>query len=126
MSTPLQSKYTPPGPAIPEWVDSEKFRFVTGGVTLDSAAFAADGNGDKIVESGTVIVKQANGKWAEAPADAPTIAGRYVALLWERVNLRDGDAMSGAVDEARVIGSRLPAVPSADQLAAMGGNITVR
>ena len=99
---------------------------MTGGVTLDSAAFVADGAGDKIVPSGTVIVKQANGKWAAAPADAATIAGRYVALLWERVNLRNGDEMTGALDEARVIGARLPAVPSADQLAAMGGNITVR
>lgn len=118
MATKLYAETTT-GSATPEWLDSEQYRFVTGGVTLDAATVAADGAGDKIVASGTPIVKQANGKWAVAPADAATIAGRYMALLWERVNLRGGDVATGAIDHGRVVIARLPAAPSADQQTAL-------
>lgn len=118
MSTKLYATTTS-GTATPEWLDSEQYRFVTGGVTLDAATVTADAAGDKIVASGQRIVKQANGKWAVAPADAVTIAGRYMALLWEEVNLRGGDVATGAIDHGRVITARLPGTVSADQQTAL-------
>lgn len=134
MSTPLRSTYVAPKASSPEWLDSEHYRFVTGGVTIDASAIAADGNGDKIVASGRVIVKQSNGKWKIAPDVATSSAGppavegidgRYVAILWEDVNVRNGDEMTGAIDHGRVISARLPVAITADQAAALKG-ITVR
>lgn len=104
---------------FPEWLDSEHYRFLTGGVTIDSAAIAADANGDKIVASGQRIVRAANGKWIVAPAAALDIAGRQMAILWERVNVRAGDVTTGAIDHGRVILARLPGTVSADQQTAL-------
>lgn len=93
--------------ATPIWLDTtEGLRFLVGGVTLDSAAVAADGNGDKIVQSGTPVQKNGT-KWepsGDVAADAPT------AILWQTVNLRDGDKHASAIDHARV---REPALPIA-------------
>lgn len=48
-----------------KFLDSAHVRYVRGGVTLDAAQVAADGNGLKKLAAGTFIGKQGNGKWAK-------------------------------------------------------------
>lgn len=106
------------------WLDStETLRFLPGGITLDSAAIAADGSGKKIVKSGTPIESQANGKWKVMPA-APT-AGQQYAMLWKTLDCTQGDQVGSAIDHGRVREARLPVAVVAAQKAAVPG-ITFR
>lgn len=107
----------------PVWLDTtEGLRFLVGGVTLNAAAVVADGNGDKIVKSGTPIRKNGT-KWEPAfgAASAPT------AILWETLNLRTGDKHGAALDHGRVKAAALPVVVHADaQTSLRGVGITFR
>jgi hypothetical protein len=121
MATKLYNQTTV-GTTFPEWLDSEHYRFVTGGVTIDAALVTAV-NGRKVVASGAILEKQGSGKWG--PAAATPAANAHVALLWERVDVTDGDVSTGALDHARVIIARLPAAPTAGQRTA-NSQITYR
>jgi len=121
MSTKLYATSTS-GTATPEWLDSDHYRFVTGGVTIDNTLVTAVG-GVKRLASGSIIAKQAGGKWG--PAGATPAAGTYVAILWETVDVTGGDVATGAVDHARVVSARLPAAPTAGQISA-NSQITYR
>lgn len=109
--------------ANPVWLDStEGMRFLVGGVTLDSAAIAADGNGDKIVASGTPIAKSGS-KWVPSfgATNTPT------AILWETLNAKDGDVHGSALDHGRVKTAALPVTVHADaQTSLRGVGITFR
>lgn len=109
--------------ASPQWLDTtEGLRFLTGGVTLNATAVTADGNGDKIVKSGTPLAKSGT-KWAPSfgATNTPT------AILWETVNLRDGDKHASAIDHGRVKAAALPVTVHADAQASLRGvGITFR
>lgn len=102
----------------PSWLDdTETMRMRVGGVTIDSAsaAIVADGDGKKIVRSGTPLIQLGGGKWEPqfGAADAP------VCLLWEDLDVTDGDKHGAALDHGRVREERLPVALHADAKAAL-------
>ncbi len=119
MATQLYPTVTQ-GVATPEWLDSEHYRFLTGGVTIDPALVPL-ADGVRAMPSGSVITRQANGMWG--PAAASPAAGSYNALLWERVDVTAGAVATGALDHGRVVEARLPAAPTAGQRTALPGII---
>ncbi len=101
--------------ANPVWLDTtEGLRFLVDGVTLDSAAIAADGNGDKIVASGTPIEKS-GAKWVPSFA----ALGVPTAILWQTLNAKDGDVHGDALDHGRVKTAALPVTVHADSQASL-------
>ncbi|MDT3426073.1 hypothetical protein J2Z22_001593 [Paenibacillus forsythiae] len=87
----------------------EVIREVTNGITIDSAAITADGNGDKIIKKGMPMAKLiASGKYVpynDAGADGsqnPTV------ILKRTVNVKDGDHVVGGYEVAKVISARIP------------------
>lgn len=104
--------------ASPPWLDSTQgIRFLTGGVTIDSASAAlpaADANGRVIVKSGTPIAVVGT-KWEpdHVALSTPT------AILWEDLDVTDGDAHGGAIDHGRVRLAALPVAPHADAQASL-------
>jgi hypothetical protein len=183
--------------ASPPWLDStEGVRFLTGGVTIDSAKTRADSAAKKIVKSGTPVGK-AGAKYRRSPVTAlaaaaaatdtfidvddagafvpgdvidvngtsATIAAAGIAigggaggsdritltaavgaakavddvvratdgsetavgLLWEELDVTDGDAHGGAIDHGRVRTAALPVTLHADAIASLKGvGITFR
>jgi hypothetical protein len=110
----------------PEWLDStEGIRFLTGGVTVNSAAAgipAANAAGRKIVPSGTPLIKVGT-KWEPeyGATDLPT------CILWETLDVTAGDAHGGAIDHGRVRLAALPVTIHADAQASLRGvGITFR
>lgn len=105
--------------ASPPWLDStEGVRFLTGGVTINSAAAtipAADANGRQIVKSGTPI-KLVGAKWEP---DFAGVGAAPTALLWEDLDVTDSDSHGGAIDHARVRTAALPVVLHADAQASL-------
>jgi hypothetical protein len=73
------------------FLDSEKVRYVRGGVTLDAAQVQADEKGLKKLPAGTFIGKQTNGKYAKyVPAVKASlttgVVGNNNAILWTAKN----------------------------------------
>lgn len=113
----------------PAWLDTtEALRFVVAGVTIDADTVAADGNGKKIIKSGTPLGKiTATGLYG--PASDAAVDGREtaVALLWNTLEVTDGDKIGAALDHARVREAALPVVVTAAQKAElMDRGITFR
>lgn len=80
------------------------------GITLDAATVSADATGNKVLSTGTIVAEiTASGKYAaydNALSDGRETA---VGVLFESVNLRDGDVITavllhGSVLEARISG----------------------
>jgi hypothetical protein len=118
----LDPKVTTVG-ASPVWLDTtEGLRFLTDGVTIDSTTVAED-DGRRVIRSGTPIGR-VGAKWGPT-ADAGT--GDAEAILWETLDVTDGDAHGGAIDHGRV---RTPALPvelaAGDRTALQGRGITFR
>ena len=105
--------------ATPPWLDSTAgLRYVNGGATLNSAAAtipAANADGRKIVKSGTPIKKN-GAKWEP---DYALAGAAPTALLWEDLDVTDGDAHGGALDHGRVRTAALPVAPHADAQASL-------
>lgn len=107
----LQTITDPLGAQV-EFLASEHYMVKQSGVTLDSAAVTADGNGNKIVKAGTVLFRHAaTGKYGPAiQAGATGADAEAKGLLFAGdVNLRYGDLVvglliHGSVKEARVTG----------------------
>lgn len=100
--------------APPSWLDTtEGLRFLVGGVTIDSAAIAVV-DGRRVIRSGTPIIKT-GAKWIPAfeVGTAPT------AILWETLDVTDGDRHGGALDHGRVRLAALPVAVHADAQAAL-------
>lgn len=108
--------------ASPPWLDStEGVRFLTGGVTINSAAVTAVG-GVKLVKSGTPLVKNGT-KWE--PSFGATNTPK--AILWETLDVTNGDASGGAIDHGRVRLAALPVTVHADAQASLQAvGITLR
>lgn len=101
--------------------DSEKIRWVTGGVTLDHTLVEPDEEGRKELKIGTPLGKiTATGKYG--PYDAEATDGRETAVLMlgETVDFSlgsgygFGDQVATAFDWARVLTARLPVEITAD------------
>jgi hypothetical protein len=72
------------------FLDSEKVRYIRGGITLDAAQVTADGNGIKKLAAGTFVGKQGNGKYAKyIPAVIASLTtgveGNNNAILWTAI-----------------------------------------
>lgn len=101
--------------ANPVWLDTtEGLRFLVGGVTIDSAQISADGDGNKIVASGTPLVKSGS-KWIPGygSGDAP------VCILWETLDVTSGDKHGSALDHGRVNAAALPVTVHSNAEAAL-------
>ncbi len=101
--------------------DSEKVRWVTGGVTLDHTLVTPDEEGRKELKIGTPLGKiTATGKYG--PYDAEATDGRETAVLMlgETVDFSlgsgygFGDQVATAFDWARVLTARLPVEVTAE------------
>lgn len=100
--------------ASPPWLDStEGVRFLVGGVTIDSSAITAV-DGVKLVKSGTPIAKSGT-KWVPAFA----AEAEPTAILWDTLDVTDGDKHGGAIDHGRVRNAALPVTVHADAQAAL-------
>lgn len=89
--------------------DSEQIRWIRGAVTIDAATVTADGNGKKTLKLGQPLGKiTATGKYG--PYDSAAVDGRATAVLMlgEDIDCTEGDVVTTAFDQARVIESRLP------------------
>jgi hypothetical protein len=76
---------------------SEHYMAKRSGITLDSTAVSADGNGNKIVKAGTFVVPNAGtGKYAPYGGTGTPDPDKS-GYTFESVNLRDGDVVCGIV-----------------------------
>ncbi|WP_339816793.1 head decoration protein [Paenibacillus sp. FSL R7-0216] len=87
----------------------EVVREVTNGITIDSTAITADVNGDKIVKKGMPMAKvTATGKYVPYKSDGTDGSQNPTVILKRTVNVKDGDAVVGGYEVAKVITARLP------------------
>lgn len=87
----------------------EVVREVTNGITIDSTAIAADVNGDKIIKKGMPMAKvTATGKYVPYKSDGTDGSQNPTVILKRTVNVKDGDAVVGGYEVAKVITARLP------------------
>jgi hypothetical protein len=87
----------------------EVVREVTNGITIDSTAITADTNGDKIIKKGMPMAKvTATGKYVPYKSDGTDGSQNPTVILKRTVNVKDGDAVVGGYEVAKVITARLP------------------
>ncbi|MGP0583697.1 head decoration protein [Paenibacillus timonensis] len=87
----------------------EVVREVTNGITIDSTAITADANGDKIIKKGMPMAKvTATGKYVPYKSDGTDGSQNPTVILKRTVNVKDGDAVVGGYEVAKVITARLP------------------
>lgn len=75
---------------------------VTTSYTLDASSITADANGDKILFEGTTL--QASGGTGKATART---TGACIGVLWNRVNLREGDKEIAMIRGGRLRSDKL-------------------
>jgi hypothetical protein len=110
-----------------DFLASEKFTAKRGGITIAAAKITADGNGNKIVKKGQLMVKLTSGtsvgKYAPFNSGGSegeqTVTDDSVYLL-ETMNCRDGDVVCGGVIQGAVLKSR---VTPSSTFAALQGRI---
>ncbi|CAM3706758.1 head decoration protein [Cohnella lubricantis] len=87
----------------------EVVREVTNGITIDSAAVAADANGDKIIKKGMPMAKvTASGKYVPYNAAGNDGSQNPTVILKRTINVKDGDAVVGGYEVAKIIAARVP------------------
>ncbi|MBB6689914.1 head decoration protein [Cohnella xylanilytica] len=87
----------------------EVIREVTNGITIDSASITADSNGDKIIKKGMPMAKlTASGKFVPYNAAGTDGSQNPTVILKRTVNVKDGDAVVGGFEVAKVISTRIP------------------
>lgn len=98
----------------------EVVREVTNGITIDSAAITADGNGDKIIKKGMPMAKlTAGGKWVPYDKAGTDGSENPVVILKRTVNVKDGDHVVGGYEVGKFIKERIPVTVDADLVAKM-------
>src|SRR5690606_28797210 len=92
----------------PEWLMSDHKVHRPGGVTIDSSKVAAGADGRKIVKAGTPIGMNDSGKWEpyDGDPDAPNVVP--TDLLFNTVDVTDGDEAAGSLIHGFVNVERLP------------------
>lgn len=84
-------------------------REVTNGITIDSAAITADGNGDKIILKGMPMAKlTASGKFVPYNSAGTDGSQNPTVILKRTVNVKDGDHVVDGYEVAKVIAARIP------------------
>ncbi|QWU17387.1 Bacteriophage lambda head decoration protein D [Paenibacillus sophorae] len=87
----------------------EVIREVANGITIDSAAITADGNGDKIIKKGMPMAKlTASGKYVPYNSAGADGSQNPTAILKRTVNVKDGDHVVGGYEVAKIIAARVP------------------
>ncbi|QSF42666.1 head decoration protein [Paenibacillus tianjinensis] len=87
----------------------EVVREVNNGITIDSAAITADGNGDKIIKKGMPMAKlTASGKFVPYNSAGADGSQNPTVILKRTVNVKDGDHVVGGYEIAKVIAARIP------------------
>lgn len=87
----------------------EVIREVTNGITIDSAAVTADGNGDKIIRKGMPMAKlTASGKFVPYNSTGEDGSQNPTVILKRTVNVKDGDHVVGGYEVAKIIAARVP------------------
>ncbi|MUG45519.1 head decoration protein [Paenibacillus woosongensis] len=87
----------------------EVIREVTNGITIDSAAVKADGNGDKIIKKGMPMAKlTASGKFVPYDPAGSDGSENPTVILKRTVNVKYGDHVVGGYEVAKVITERIP------------------
>jgi len=97
-----------------EFIASENFTAKRVGITLDASLVTADGNGDKILPKGQTIGRvTATGRYG--PYDNAAVDGRQDAkgFLFESVNLKKGNAVTGLMIGGSVIAMRCTGLDAA-------------
>ncbi|MBQ4899351.1 head decoration protein [Paenibacillus sp. Marseille-P2973] len=87
----------------------EVIREVTNGITIDSAAIAADGSGDKIIKKGMPMAKlTTSSKFVPYDPEGTNGSQNPTVILKRTVNVKDGDHVVGGYEVAKVITERIP------------------
>lgn len=87
----------------------EVIREVTNGITIDSAAITADGNGDKIIKKGMPMAKlTASEKYVPYNPAGADGSQNPTVILKRTVNVKDGDHVVGGYEVAKIIAARVP------------------
>jgi len=92
----------------PEWLMSDHKVHRPGGVTIDSSKVSAGADGRKVVKAGTPIGMNSGGKWEpyDGDPDAPNVVP--TDLLFNTVDVTDGDEAAGSIIHGVVNVERLP------------------
>lgn len=87
----------------------EVIREVTNGITIDSAAVTADGNGDKIIKKGMPMAKlTASGKFVPYNSAGSDGSQNPTVILKRTINVKAGDHVVGGYEVAKIIAARVP------------------
>ncbi|MEC1714755.1 head decoration protein [Schinkia azotoformans] len=86
----------------------EVVREVVNGITIDSAAVTADGDGKKILKKGQPVSKMASGKYVPYNAAGADGSENPSVLLKHTIDVTDGDVVTGGYEVAKVITERIP------------------
>lgn len=92
----------------PEWLMSAHKVHRPGGVTIDSSKVSTGTDGRKIVKAGTPIGMNSSGKWEpyDGDPDSPNVVP--TDLLFNTVDVTDGDEAAGSIIHGVVNLDRLP------------------
>lgn len=94
------------------------------GATFDAAEVAADSNGDKVIEEGTLVTKDATtGKYVPYVDNTATPLTDDSGYTFEGINLKDGDVVAGVVVHGSVLSARVTPTPDSTIKGALAGRI---
>ncbi|KON88953.1 hypothetical protein AF332_20615 [Sporosarcina globispora] len=86
----------------------ETIREVVNGITIDSGAVAAGGDGKKILKKGQPLSKMANGKYVPYNSGGADGSENPTVILKQTIDVTEGDHVVGGYEMAKVISERLP------------------
>lgn len=101
-----------------EFIASEHYTLKPGGVTLDASTVGADADGNKILTKGTVLALVASSGLYRAylNSEAADAGGTADCLLWESVNLKDGNVLAGALIHGTVRSARTSGIDASGRV----------
>ena len=95
------------------FLDSQQYRVISGGITIDSSKIKVNEDGEKILKAGSLVVKDTE-SGLYRPLESPTddsfeFKVNETFIIVETVYGDYGNALSGAYDMARIKEDYLPA-----------------
>lgn len=103
---------------------SEHYMAKRVGATFDADEVSADGDGNKIIEAGTLVTKDSStGKYVPYVDNTATPLTSDSGYTFEAINLRDGDVIAGVIVHGSVLSARVTPTPDSTITGALAGRI---
>lgn len=103
---------------------SEHYMAKRVGATFDADEVSADGDGNKIIEAGTLVTKDSGtGKYVPYVDNTATPLTNDSGYTFEAINLRDGDVIAGVIVHGSVLSARVTPTPDSTITGALAGRI---